>query len=91
MIVPIELLRFLGNEFGNRVRFCTKYKRDIYTSRCHPCYQSDGPTFDWIAAVVINEAFYILDIDAKWYKLMVQITTNKQLAHKLSVLLIEWT
>jgi hypothetical protein len=23
MTVPIELLRFLGNEFGNHVRFCT--------------------------------------------------------------------
>ena len=105
MIVPIELLRFLGNEFGNRVRFCTEYRQDIYTFRCHPCYQSDGPIFDWmlvrfegyddkfpcwLAAVVINDSFDILDINAKRYNLVVQCTT-KRLAHKSSVLLIEWT
>ena len=89
--VPIELLRFLGNEFGNHVRFCTEYRRGIYTFRCHPCYQSDGPIFDWmlirfegydddfpcrLAAVVINEVFDILDIEAKRYKLVVQSTTK---------------
>ena len=89
MAVPIELLRFLGNEFGNHVWFCTIDKRDIYTLCCHPCYQSDGPIFDWmlvrfegydeefpcrLAAVVINDAVDILD--AKQYKLVVQSTTK---------------
>ena len=104
MSLPKELLRFLCNDFGDRVRIATEYRRDVYTFRCHPNFQSDGPIYDWmlvkfagfqdnypcrLAAVVINEAFDGTDVKSRKYKLVVQSTT-KRLAKKSSVLLSEW-
>ena len=37
-----KLLHYLYNKFGPVVHFCTEYKRDIYTFRCHPNYGSAG-------------------------------------------------
>jgi hypothetical protein len=41
-------LHYLYNTFGPVVLFCTEYKRDIYTFRCHPNYDSAGPIYDWM-------------------------------------------
>ena len=91
MSVSLGLLRFLGETFGNKVRMCTEFKRDVYTFRCHPCYQSDGPIYDWmlvkfegyadtypcrLAAVVINDVFDINTVGSKPYKLVIQSTTK---------------
>ena len=50
MKLPPKLLEFLCDEFKETatVRFCTEYKREDHTFRCHPCYQSDGPIYDWM-------------------------------------------
>jgi hypothetical protein len=48
MTLPGALLTFLCSHFGHSVRICTEYKRDIHTFRCHPCYQSNGPIYDWL-------------------------------------------
>jgi hypothetical protein len=46
--LPKALQIFLCDTFGSTVRICTEFKRDVHTFRCHPCYQSDGPIFDWL-------------------------------------------
>ena len=99
------LLRFLCDEFGDTVRFCTEYKRDIHTFCCHPNYQSDGPIYDWmlvnfegysdtfpcrLAAVVFNDADDNTEVDFNPFKLVIQSTT-KHLLNKSSALLSEWT
>ena len=46
--LDISLLCYLYTLFGHTVNFCTEYKRDIYTFRCHPSYGSARPIFDWM-------------------------------------------
>jgi hypothetical protein len=83
-----KLLHYLHNNFGPVVHFCTEYKRDIYTFRCHPNYGSAGPIYDWmtikfniglfpcrLAAVVFDDS-----TSAKEVHLVVQSTTTRTLA-----------
>ena len=80
-----SLLCYLYTQFGHTVNFCTEYKRDIYTFRCHPSYGSAGPIFDWmiikfntglfpcrLAAVVLDHS---ASDDA--VQLVVQSTTSR--------------
>jgi hypothetical protein len=105
LTIPHSLLQFMCHEFGNEVRICTEFKRDVFTFRCHPCYQSDGPMYDWmlvhfdgysdkfpcrLAAVVMNNDFDTSDPDSKPFKLIVQSTVAK-VPEKSSVLLTQWT
>jgi hypothetical protein len=91
-----QLLHYLYNNFGPMVHFCTEYKRDIYTFRCHPNYGSAGPIYDWmiikfniglypcrLAAVVFDES-----TSAKEVHLVVQSTTKRTSAK--STLFQEW-
>ena len=52
MKVPPRLLQFLRETFlvggATIVQFCTEYKANGQTFRCHPCYQSDGAIYDWM-------------------------------------------
>jgi hypothetical protein len=97
MQVDILLLRYLHTTFGTPAHFCTQYKRDIYTFRCHPSFGSNGPLYDWmvikfdtglfpcrLAAVVISNA------DAEEpLQLVVQSTTTRTKVK--SVLFQEWS
>ena len=97
MQVDIQLLRYLHTTFGTPVHFCTQYKRDIYTFRCHPSFGSTGPLYDWmvikfdtglfpcrLAAVVFSNA------DAEEpLQLVVQSTTTRTKVK--SVLFQEWS
>jgi hypothetical protein len=91
-----QLLHYLYNNFGPVVHFCTEYKRDIYTFRCHPNYGSAGPIYDWmiikfniglypcqLAAVVFDDS-----TSAKEVHLVVQSTTTRTSAK--SILFQEW-
>ena len=95
---PKALMEFLLLTFGNPVRFCTEYVHAEHTYRCHPCYQSDGPIFDWmkanfdgtlypcrLAAVVVSDTD--LSASKQWY-LVVQRATKQTNGN--SVLLTEW-
>ena len=99
MQVPALLLQFLCKQFGPTVTFCTEYCRDAYTFRCHPCFQSDGPIYDWmqvlfdddtypcrLAAVVIS-ALCTTDCQEP-YQLVVQSATKR--TGVKSALLTEW-
>ena len=93
---PQALMTFLLERFGSPVRFCTEYVHAKHTYRCHPCYQSDGPIYDWmkasfegivypcrLAAVVVCDK----DHTEQWH-LVVQRATKK--TNVRSVLLTEW-
>ena len=56
LCLPKSLMVFLGTTFGARVRICTEYKRDQFTFRCHPAYQSDNAIYDWM-----NVLFEVFD------------------------------
>lgn len=100
--LPPQLIEFVCHHFKflERVRFCTEYVRDIHTFRCHPCYQSDGPIYDWmiinfdghnypcrLALVVVLDKTYEGFEDK--YQLIVQSTTEEVEEHE-SNLLREW-
>ena len=55
MHIPNALLHFLCQTFGHPVRFCTEYVRNEHTYRCHPCYQSGGPMYDWMNVKFVNK------------------------------------
>ncbi len=98
----IALMEFLFDFFKgvDKITFCNEYKRDVHTFRCHPCFQSDGPIYDWIiidfeghgkfpcclALVVVADSPQ--DPNEK-FQLIVQSTTEEIKAHK-STLLREW-
>ena len=101
--LPPELIQFVCSSFKemDKVVFCTEYKRDVHTFRCHPCYQSDGPIYDWVvinfgkelgnfpcrlALVVVVDSPH--DLEDK-YQLVVQSATEEVTEHA-SVLLREW-
>jgi hypothetical protein len=102
LTLPIALMEFLFDSFKgeDKITFCTEYKRDVHTFRCHPCYQSDGPIYDWmiidfeghgkfpcrLALVVVVDSPQ--DPNEK-FQLVVQSTTEETKAHK-STLLREW-
>ena len=104
--IPEPLLQFLCDRFGNTVFVCTEFKRDVHTFRCRPCYQSDGPVYDWMfvdfegyknshpcrlaAAVVLNDAFNNTNPDSKLFQLILQ-STLEQVEDISSVLLTQWT
>ena len=47
--VDIRLLQYLHDTFGPKVvSFCTQYQRHVNTFRCHPCFNSGGPIYDWM-------------------------------------------
>ena len=101
-----RLLQFLCDTFlvggATTVQFCTEYKANGQTFRCHPCYQSDGAIYDWmkidfgephgirpsrLAAVVIVESPNHQVQDSQ-VKLVVQSVT--EMTGVQSVLLMEW-
>ena len=102
LTLPLGLIEFLFNSFKRlqTITFCTEYKRDVHTFRCHPCYQSDGPIYDWmiidfgklgkfpcrLALVVVVDSPQ--DPEEK-YQLVVQSTTEEIKQHE-STLLREW-
>ena len=105
MKISNELSMFVFDTFadnGGGVTICTEYQRDAYTFRCHPCYQSDGPIYDWInidfgddgifpccwlsALVVLKSPD---DPTRETYQLVVQSAIKK--TNVSSVLLTEWT
>ena len=105
LIYPSALLHFICEEFGDTVRICTEFRRDVHTFRCHPHFQSDGPIFDWmlvdfegytdqypcrLAAVVANDAFDPTVPGSSQFWLVVQ-STKARLLNKSSALLSEWT
>ena len=80
-----SLLCYLYTQFGHTVNFCTEYKRDIYTFRCHPSYGSAGPIFDWLI-IKFNTGLFpcrlaavVLDHSAcdNAVQLVVQSTTSR--------------
>ena len=96
LTVPLPLLAFMYQQFGATVHFCTEYRRAEHIFRCHPCFQSDGPIYDWmkirfedktypsrLAAVVICK-----ESPSEPYQLVVQCTTQE--TGTKSVLLTEW-
>jgi hypothetical protein len=84
--------------FGSPVRFCTAYVHAKHTYRCHPCYQSDGPIYDWMKALFDGIVYpcrllavVVCDNDepeSEQWHLVVQRTTHK--TNVRSVLLTEW-
>lgn len=101
--LPGALVEFVCASFKevNKIRFCTEYKRDVHTFRCHPSYQSDGCIYDWMVidfgevlgkfpcrlslVVVVDSP---TEFDEK-YQLVVQSTTEEVKEHE-STLLREW-
>ena len=89
------LITYLCSEFGDNVCICTEYVRDMYTFRCHPCYQGDGPIYDWLKIVFDDDTYpcrlasvvVTNDINSP-YKLIVQSTTSR--TGISSTLLTEW-
>ena len=86
----------IGSLGQRKSYFCTEYCRAEHIFRCHPCFQSDGPIYDWmkicfedksypscLAAVVICK-----ETPAKPYQLVLQCTTQE--TGTKSVLLTEW-
>ena len=51
MQLPLMLMQFICHHFGRHVQLCTEYVREEFVFRCHPCYQSNGPIFDWMNVV----------------------------------------
>ena len=95
LALDLGLITYLCAEFGDNVCICTEYVRDLYTFRCHPCYQSDGPFYDWLKIVFDDDSYpcrlasvvITNDINTP-YKLIVQSTTTR--TGISSTLLTEW-
>jgi hypothetical protein len=97
--LPVKLLTFLCDTFGDTVRCATEYVREQYTFRCHPCYQSDGPIYDWMKVMFDGEPpmsypcrlaiVVIMDSPTDPYQLVVQSATER--TYRDSTLLYEWT
>ena len=97
--LPVKLLTFLCDTFGDTVRCATEYVREQYTFRCHPSYQSDGPIYDWMKVMFDGEPpmsypcrlaiVVILDSPTDPYQLVVQSATER--TYRDSTLLYEWT
>ena len=95
---PKALMTFLLDRFGSPVRFCTEYVHAKHTYRCHPCYQSDGPIYDWMKALFDDivypcrlSAVVVCDndqIESEQWHLVVQRATHE--TNVRSVLLTEW-
>ena len=51
MQLPLMLMQFICHHFGRHVQLCTEYVREEFVFQCHPCYQSNGPIFDWMNVV----------------------------------------
>ena len=63
MHLPVSLLVFICQRFGETVRFCTEYIRDKYTFRCHPGFQSGSAIYDWMTVKFeTNEAGTAFDV-----------------------------
>ena len=96
--LSVDLLTFLCDTFGNTVRCATEYVREEYTFRCHPCYQSDGPIYDWMKVIFDGEppssypcrlaSVVITDNPDDPYQLVVQAATER--TFRDSTLLREW-
>ena len=95
--LPERLLSFMSKEFGDKIQFCTEYRRGGHIFRCHPNYQSDGPIFDWMTVLFDDNKIYpsilvavVVGVDnsPEPYQLVVQCTTQK--TGTKSVLLTEW-
>lgn len=102
---PAALLHFLFDTFGpDNVQYCTEYVRDIYTFRCHPCYQSAGPIYDWMLIAYTDNNNQAQTYPARLAAVVVRPTTTPQClepyilvvqsattkTNKSSVLLTEW-
>ena len=95
---PKALMEFLLLTFGNPVRFCTEYVHAEHIYRCHPCYQSDGPLYDWMKANFDGTLYpcrlsavvecYNDDMESQTWRLVVQQATAQ--TRNKSVLLTEW-
>jgi hypothetical protein len=103
MTLPQELMEFVCDSYKevDTITFCTEYKRDVHTFRCHPSYQSDGGIYDWMIidfgefgkfpcrlALVVVVVDTPQDSEEK-YQLVVQSTTEEIKEHE-STLLREW-
>lgn len=97
-----DLVKFVCDSFEGteKVVFCTEYRRDVHTFRCHPCYQSDGPIYDWVVINFGNHGNFpcrlalVVVVDSpsdpdEKYQLVVQSTTEEIKEHE-STLLREW-
>lgn len=99
LTVSPNLLSFLCDNFGDKVRCATEYKREEYTFRCHPSFQSDGCIYDWMKVIFDGDPptsypcrlamVVIMDNPADPYRLVVQSATER--TYKDSTLLKEWT
>jgi Plavaka transposase len=97
--LPVALLTFLCDTFGDTVRCATEYVREQYTFRCHPCYQSDGPIYDWMKVMFDGQPptsypcrlaiVVVMDNPTDPYQLVVQSATER--TYRDSTLLTEWT
>ncbi len=56
LTLPIPFLKFLCTKFGPKVCICTQYKRDKFTFRCHPAFQSGSAIHDWMLVKFETEA-----------------------------------
>jgi hypothetical protein len=96
---PLALSKFMLQEFGNPVRFCSEVRigKDIF--QCHPSFQSDGAIYDWtradfrgtvypcrLAAVVVSTDESVNANDG--LKMVVQCATSATSIN--SVLFTEW-
>jgi Plavaka transposase len=95
MELPVPLLSFVCDRFGNSVVICTEYKREEHTFRCHPYYQSNGPINDWMLVMFEEGSFpcrlaivVMTDDESDPIQLVVQSATRK--THADSVILSEW-
>ena len=96
LTLPEALMEFMHKKFGREVHFCTEYRREEYTFRCHPAYQSNYPMYDWMIVRFDTGLFpcrlalvIILDnAPNDPYRLIVQCTTEP--TGWGSVLLTEW-
>ena len=55
MRLPVELLHYVGTQFGPRVTICTEYTREDNVFRCHPNHMDCGPIFDWMKVLFVDE------------------------------------
>jgi hypothetical protein len=95
MHLPISLLTFVSNAFGNSVNVCTEYQQDVYKFRCHPYFQSMGPMYDWLFVLFDEGTFpcklavvVMTDNQDDPIQLVVQSASCK--TNVQSVLLTEW-
>jgi hypothetical protein len=95
MTLPVALLSFLCNTYGDSVTICTEYKREEHTFRCHPNYQSNGPMYDWMFVLFEEGSFpcrlaivVVTNDENEPFQLVIQSASRK--TNKDSVLLSEW-